>query len=46
MGQALLNQIAILHSHKELARKIIISDIADVFILRSTVRRNTFTIVR
>lgn len=42
MGQTRLNHVALLHGHKELSRKINLDLIADEFIGRSAVRKNTF----
>lgn len=44
MGQARLNHLVLLHGHKDLTRNIDINRIADDFINRTTVRRNTFFI--
>uniref|UniRef100_A0A147BCI9 Putative tick transposon n=1 Tax=Ixodes ricinus TaxID=34613 RepID=A0A147BCI9_IXORI len=43
MGQTRLNHLALLHTHKELSRKINLNDVADEFISRSSVRMNTFS---
>lgn len=43
-GQARLNHLAILHTHKELSRKINIYKIADDFIARTSARMNIFSL--
>jgi hypothetical protein len=42
MSQQRLNHVAILHSHKNMCQELDLNDIADEFIHRTAVRRNTF----
>lgn len=44
MSQVRLNHVALLHGHKQLAYKISLPDIANKFIVRASVRRNTFSL--
>ena len=45
MSQERLNHVTILHSHQNMCQEFDLNDIADVFIHRTTVRRNTFQAV-
>jgi len=45
MSQERLNHVAILHSHKNMCQELDLNDIADEFIHRTAVRRNTFQAV-
>lgn len=45
MGQRRLNSAALLNVHKDLAVQLNLNKLANEFILRSTVRRNTFSVV-
>ena len=42
MSQERLNAVALMHVHKDVVEKIQIDELLDDFILRSTVRKNTF----
>lgn len=45
IGQSRLNDVAIIHIHKEIAEKIDLDEIANQFILVNNLRKNTFSTV-